>query len=75
MSNVVITGSSRGLGYAMAKVFLQKNCNVTICSRNQDAVQQAVNSLPNHSQSVLGISCDVRQRDDIVEVWQRSALR
>lgn len=75
MSNVVITGSSRGLGYAMAKVFLQKNCNVTICSRNQDAVQQAVNSLPNHSQSVLGVSCDVQQRDDIVEVWQRSALR
>ncbi len=75
MTTVVITGSSRGLGYAMAKVFLQKNCNVTICSRSQNQVQQAVNSLSSHGQTVLGVPCDVRHRDDIVEVWQRSVDR
>jgi len=33
MVNVVITGSTRGIGIAMAKEFLKKDCNVTISGR------------------------------------------
>jgi len=35
MVNVVITGSTRGIGLAMAKEFLKKGCNVTISVRAQ----------------------------------------
>ena len=34
--NVVLTGSSRGIGFAMAYEFLKAGCNVTISGRQQD---------------------------------------
>ena len=33
MKNVVITGSTRGIGLAMATVFLRAGCNVTLSGR------------------------------------------
>ncbi len=75
MTTVVITGGSRGLGYALAKVFLQEGCNVTLCGRTPSNVLHAVDSLSNHGQRVLGVTCDVRRRDDIANLWQRSMDR
>jgi NAD(P)-dependent dehydrogenase (short-subunit alcohol dehydrogenase family) len=35
MKNVVITGSTRGIGFAMARKFLQAGCNVTLSGRGE----------------------------------------
>ena len=36
MKTVVITGSARGLGFEMAKVFLEKGVNVVISDVNEE---------------------------------------
>ncbi len=45
MKNVVITGSARGLGLEMAKVFRKNNCNVVISDINEDNIIKAKNAL------------------------------
>src|SRR3954462_8837884 len=34
--SVLITGASRGLGFALAQEFARQRCRVAICARNQD---------------------------------------
>lgn len=58
-SVVVITGSSRGFGYAMAVEFARAGARVVLSSRDAEAVKRAVDSLPNPG-NALGMACDVR---------------
>lgn len=39
--NVVITGGSRGIGFATAKIFAEANANVLITGRNEEALKNA----------------------------------
>ncbi len=41
----VVTGGSKGIGYAAAKLFLEEGANVLICARHEDEVAEAVKSL------------------------------
>ena len=58
-SVVVITGSSRGFGYAMAVEFMNAGARVVLSSRDAESVKRAVDSLANPA-NALGIACDVR---------------
>lgn len=44
MKIVVITGSTRGIGYALANAFLQNGCSVMLNGRTQEAVSRAVSA-------------------------------
>ncbi|KAG9452078.1 hypothetical protein H6P81_004982 [Aristolochia fimbriata] len=65
--NVLITGSSKGIGFALAKEFLKAGDNVVICSRSAERVESAVQSLREEfgEQHVWGTVCDVRQGNDV----------
>lgn len=56
---VVITGSSRGFGRAMAEEFQRADARVVISSRNARAVEATVRALPR-ANDALGVPCDVR---------------
>ena len=45
MKTLVITGSTRGIGYAMAKSFLKKGCRVVISGRKESIVKAVVKEL------------------------------
>ncbi|KAL9224503.1 hypothetical protein vseg_000529 [Gypsophila vaccaria] len=76
--NVVITGSTRGLGKALAREFLLSGDRVVITSRSADSVSETVKELEEnlremasanakvlrHSK-VAGIPCDVCEPDDV----------
>lgn len=64
----VITGSTRGLGRAMAEVFAREGAKVVISGRTQPAVDEVVESLRMQSYTATGLACDVRNR------WQVEAL-
>ncbi len=64
---VVITGSSRGFGLAMAKEFQNAGAKVVLCSRSVQSVNEAVQSLP-HPGSALALPCDVRNLDEVRNV-------
>ncbi|WCJ19149.1 NYC1-like [Euphorbia peplus] len=65
--NVLITGSSKGIGYALAKEFLKAGDNIVICSRSSERVEAAVQSLKEEfgDQHVWGTKCDVREGEDV----------
>lgn len=52
-SVIVITGASRGLGWALAEAFAQKQAHVVLCSRAKDIVDRAAKL------NGLGIVADV----------------
>ena len=65
--NVVITGSSKGIGFALAKEFLQNGDNVVISSRSEERIQKAVNELEslNYNSMIYATTCDVSIYSDV----------
>ena len=67
MKTVVITGSARGLGFEMAKVFLKNNLNVVISDLSGDNLQKASEELLKIESKghVLYQVCNVLSTNDI----------
>ena len=42
MKNIVITGSTRGIGFSMATEFLRAGCNVTFSGRGEELAKAAL---------------------------------
>lgn len=61
---VVITGSTRGFGYAIAEAMLKAGASVCISGRSQEALDEAVQSLSRLG-SVEGMTCDVREEQQV----------
>ncbi|KAJ0102566.1 hypothetical protein Patl1_05805 [Pistacia atlantica] len=68
--NVLITGSTKGIGYALAKEFLKAGDNVIVCSRSAEHVESAVLRLREEfgEQHVWGTKCDVREGQDVKDL-------
>ena len=69
--NVVITGSTKGIGYGMAREFLKRGHDVMISSRRADAVAQAVADLSGEfpDRLILGQPCDIGAYDQVEALW------
>ena len=67
LKTVVITGSTRGLGYEMAKVFLRNGWNVVTNGVNEERLKRACDTLQAEKSlgSVLGVSGNVQNSEDI----------
>ncbi len=66
MSNVVITGSTRGIGLAMARKFLELGDEVIISSSNEENVSSRLVELQEEfGKNVEGIKCDVTSSIDL----------
>lgn len=59
MKTIVITGSTRGIGYGMAMAFLNRGCQVLINGRTQKSVDQSLSQLEAYSDQVIGVVGDV----------------
>jgi len=60
---VLITGSSRGLGFALAKEFAGLGARLVICARNREQLEKARMELG--SAEVLALPCDITSREDV----------
>lgn len=75
MKSVVITGSTRGLGLCMAKEFLKAGCQVTVSGRSEASLEGAKRELADFKDKVLYVPCNVRNREELENLWQKSAAR
>ena len=73
MKNVVITGSTRGVGLCMAKEFLNAGCNVTVSGKSEKSFEKAKMELADLSDHVLYIPCNVRIKSELENLWAQSA--
>jgi NAD(P)-dependent dehydrogenase (short-subunit alcohol dehydrogenase family) len=55
----VITGGSRGLGFAIAETYAREGAKVIIASRSLRSVDEAVKKLKGNGAQVAGQACDV----------------
>jgi 3-oxoacyl-[acyl-carrier protein] reductase len=61
----VVTGSSKGIGYAIAESLARAGANVLVCARNAEEVAKAARTLGELGHGrVIGVACDLRQFDD-----------
>ncbi|MCB1644362.1 MAG: SDR family oxidoreductase [Pseudomonadales bacterium] len=70
--NALITGGSKGLGYAMADRFLEAGATVAIVARGQADLDRAVAALQarHTGTTVKGYQGDVSRADEISRIWQ-----
>ncbi|NOY43251.1 MAG: SDR family oxidoreductase [Planctomycetes bacterium] len=66
--NAIITGSTRGIGLAIARGFLEAGATVTLCGRKQEGIDDALSQLKDHADKVLGKTAHVGQRDSLEEL-------
>jgi len=58
--NALVTGGSRGIGYAIAKELWLEGANVAICGRDEAALNEAVSQIQGkQSQNILALKADV----------------
>jgi NAD(P)-dependent dehydrogenase (short-subunit alcohol dehydrogenase family) len=77
MKIVVITGSTRGIGYGLADAFLELGCAVTISGRGPERVGAAVGQLAANygAERVLGLPCDVTCFEEVQALWDAARAR
>lgn len=66
--NILITGATSGLGYAMAEALLGEGATVAVASRSKEKVDRAVKQLKKVSDQVVGQVLDVRSEQSVKEV-------
>lgn len=72
--NIVITGSTKGIGFGMAREFLKRGHDVMISSRGEQAVDKAVSDLRAQfpGRRIAGQPCDVADYEAVERLWQAS---
>jgi 3-oxoacyl-[acyl-carrier protein] reductase len=62
----IITGSSRGIGRAIASALAKEGMNLVLAARGKEALLETANELAaEHKVRVVGVSCDVTKQADL----------
>src|SRR5271169_1564306 len=75
----VVTGGSRGIGYAIARALAAEGCSVVITGRDESSLAESAarikNSLPESLSSakrrtqIVALTCDVRDRESVASLF------
>ena len=73
----LVTGATRGIGYAVAEALLNEGANVFLCGRDAGRVASAVASLRgrHRGEAVDGMTADVRRYEECRSVVDRAVER
>ncbi len=77
----VITGSTRGIGRALAQALLARGINVVISSTKADEARAVATQLGQDAKagaragaSTLGLGCDVTRAEDVNALWAQTCV-
>jgi len=68
---LVITGSTRGIGYGLVESFLRLGCSVVVSGRSMETTERAIENLNAKYGKVriFGIPCDVTDPEQVTALW------
>lgn len=74
MKHVLITGSTRGIGFGLANFFLKEGCKVTVNGTTDEGVEKAVSKLEelHHAKKVQGFAGNVAIIQDVESLWNKA---
>ncbi len=72
---VLITGSSRGLGFALAQEFARQGARLVLCARNEYDLEKARQAIANLGADVLAVPCDVTDQDQAEDLVDQATAR
>lgn len=76
MANVIITGSSKGIGRGLADEFVKRGHNVTISARGQAGIDSTVAELNEvGTGKACGVACDVSSKEQVQRLWDDGKAR
>ena len=67
----VVTGGTRGIGFAIAKKFLEEGANVAIAGSRMESVNKALDKLKEYGDRVMGIAPDLNNPQEIADAFQQ----
>lgn len=70
--NAIVTGGTRGIGRAIAETLAAEGCNVAVCARHQDQVDETVAALKGKGVNATGGVVDVAD-GDALKTWVGAA--
>lgn len=65
----IITGGTRGIGFAIARKYLDNGANVAICGSRKDSVDKALEKLSDYEGRVMGIWPDLCDPQQVAEAF------
>lgn len=68
----LVTGGSRGIGFAIARRLGQMGANVSVCARDAKQLERAVSQLKKERISTVGVHADVTRAADIELLLQKT---
>ncbi len=75
MKNIVITGSTRGIGFHMAIEFLRAGCSVTLSGRGEDLSDSVKSTLATYIGKYIYVSCNVQDKASLQNLWDVSSAK
>ena len=64
----LVTGGSRGIGFAIAKILSDNGASVVITSKNSEKIKQAEAKISNS----FGITCDIKKKNEVQNVLDQT---
>jgi dihydroanticapsin dehydrogenase len=64
----LVTGGSRGIGFAIAKILSENGAAVVITSKNSEKIKQAEAKISNS----FGITCDIKKKNEVQNVLDQT---
>lgn len=65
----IVTGGTRGIGFAIVKKYLENGANVAIAGSRQESVEKAMEKLPEYEDRIMGIWPDICSPDEVAEAF------
>jgi NAD(P)-dependent dehydrogenase (short-subunit alcohol dehydrogenase family) len=77
MKIIVITGSTRGIGFGLARELMRRDCGIVISGRKAETVGWAVAELAAEfgTHCIFGQACDVTDFASVQSLWDSTAKR
>ncbi len=67
----IITGATRGIGFATAKLFLENNAKVAILGSKEESVNKALEKLDSFKDKVIGFYPNLNDENEVADVFKK----